>query len=339
MRTFAIAAALVALTSFPAMAQRRLEVPATAAWKHAETGLVLRARLADLPRTELTDSTANELDVAAQFGSTDDIAITLYIFRPAVQSVPLWFDRAETQILLRESFGGATPYTPVRAFAAAGSTVASALRRSYVPGNGSFKSTALAMVPLGEWLVAIRISAVSLDPAALETRLDAAIADIGWPGTPSVAAPAVPIAACPAPPLAYAKRVKVMKPSMVDALLGATIAGLASAPEKREAAEPVLWCREGAGTSLYGVYRSGEGTNSYLMPIGDAGRAIGIAAGFPMDGEKPGFTVSLYDLDKTLVYPKFNGLPHPDQALEAVRKGRPISSSARGGKEMTISME
>ena len=82
----AIAATAVAA---PAAAQRDLGVPATAGWKHAETGLILRPRMAGLARTGIADAGTAELDVSAQFGSSDATAITVYIFRPALQSAPI----------------------------------------------------------------------------------------------------------------------------------------------------------------------------------------------------------------------------------------------------------
>ncbi|AJP74100.1 hypothetical protein TS85_23370 [Sphingomonas hengshuiensis] len=142
--------ALASLWAMPATAQRVLEVPATAGWKHAETGVILRAALTGLPRTRLTDSSNAELDVAAQYGDPDDISLTLYIFRPALQSAPMWFDRAETQIQQRGTFGDPAPTSAPRAFARSPGGSASALRRVYVPSKPPYRSTGVAMIPLGE---------------------------------------------------------------------------------------------------------------------------------------------------------------------------------------------
>ena len=150
--------ALLILAGGQARAEPRpLPVPATSGWQHAATGLVLRAKLAGYQRTSLDDEGTEELDVAANFSAPDDSAVvTLYIFRPALMSVPVWFDRSETQILLRDEYRNPQPIAEARAFAPPSSSAASALRRTYITGATEFKTTGLAMMPLGEWLVAIR---------------------------------------------------------------------------------------------------------------------------------------------------------------------------------------
>ena len=332
----AVAAVLAPLSiATPVMAQRNLNVPATAGWKHAETGVILRASLAGLPRTAIADNSDAELDVFAQFGAPEATAITVYIFRPALESAPIWFDRVETQILTRDIYGGATPQGMPIAFARPKSRTPSALRRAYVPGRGAYKSTAAAVIPIGEWLVAIRISSHDLDAALLDARLSDAIAGIGWPDGAAESPAAVPIAPCPAP-LAYAKRAKLKKPDMGDALIGSVLASMASDPtaEKVETG-PITWCREGTATSEFGTYRANAATTSYVMAIGDAGTTLSVGGGFPL-GKDPGYMLTLGLLDRTLVYPSFNGLPRPEAAYQAVKTSQPISSTSRGSTDINI---
>ncbi len=216
-------AIVLAFAGVPARAElRSLEVPATAGWQHAETGLVLRSKLAGLPRTSLQDNGAAELDVIVNFAAPDKASIiTVYLFRPALMSVPVWFDRSEAQILSRDVYGGAQPVGEARAFAPPSAQTASGLRRIYLT-NAEYKATGLAVMPLGEWLVAIRISARDADPVALEAKLDEAIGSLGWPKDVKSAAAAVPVAAC-STPLTYAKRARLQKPTMVDGLIGAAL--------------------------------------------------------------------------------------------------------------------
>ena len=56
----------LALTSGASLSARNLVVPADKGWKHAETGIILSPQLAGLPRTELTDATQSEHDVAVR---------------------------------------------------------------------------------------------------------------------------------------------------------------------------------------------------------------------------------------------------------------------------------
>ncbi|WP_448662147.1 hypothetical protein ACG3SL_15940 [Sphingomonas sp. CJ20] len=349
MRNFVVLAAGLALAiagAPSATAQHTLGVPATAGWKHAETGLILRASLAGLARTELGDNSQSELDVYATFGDIKDVVVTVYLFRPALHSVPIWFDRAETQILQRGTYGDPRPTGAPQAFSRSAGASADSLRRIYVPSKPPYSSTGLAILPMGEWLVALRISATALTPDALQARLDSVIGAIGWPAGVALAPAAVPIAACALPPLAFAKRAKLKKPDMTDALMGAVLASMAS--EKAEeaqtaetpmSAEPTSWCREGAANKEFSVYRSDERTSRYLLAIADAGRTIDVTPGFPLDGKEPAISLYLHDLDRTLVYPSFNGLPRPEQAWEAIQKNAPVSSSARGGKDLTIQVK
>jgi hypothetical protein len=336
LKSILAAVALSLAVAVPAVAQTALEVPANAGWKHAQTGLVLRSTLAGLPRTGITDSSTGELDVFVQYGDTDATAVTVYIFRPAAGGVPIWFERVEAQVLARDIFQNPTAQGAPLAFAPPSGTVTSALRRIYVPGKGPFKATGVAMMPLGEWLVAIRISSQQIDAPALDAKMSEIVAGLGWPENVSEGEAAAPIPACPTS-LAYARNAKLNKPDMTDAIMGALIAGVAAekAKESPEPREPTSWCREGEGSTRFGVYRAVDSTNAYMMALGDAGRVIHVHPGIALE-KKARYQLSVGDLDRTLVYPTFDKLPRPETAFEAVMKNRPVSSSTRSGKEVTI---
>jgi len=342
--------ALLAFAGAPAQAELRpLEVPATSGWQHAATGLILRSQLAGYRRTSLDDGGTAELDVIAGFSAPDQSTIvTVYLFRPALMSVPVWFDRSDTQILLREEYRGPQPVAETRAFAPPSASVASGLRRTYTTGTADFPTTGLAIMPMGEWLVAVRISSHDPDPAALETSLDAVIAAIGWPDGVEDGAPATLVASCPTP-LKYARRAKLQPPSMVDALMGAALMGVIE--EKRSGSEPpadarpVVFCRDAPGKAEFGVYRNAADLDreSYWIAIGDAGRIVSVAPslGAVLNGDKA-YMLSFGDLDRTLVFPNFDKLASPERALEAVTTTSPISSTARGaggGSTITISTD
>lgn len=331
MRSWILIAAVLLAT--PATAQRKLEVPLKTTWKHAETGLLLRPTLIGLARTQITDLSTAELDVVGQYGSLEDVAVTLYLFRPALRSVAVWFDRAETQITQRDIFGNAAPQDEPRAFAPPGSTTASALRRAYLPGKSEFKSTALAMVPLDGWLVTIRISARNLDPATLDARLSDVIAAIGWPKGVADSTAATPVAAC-TNTLPFSRKAKLVRPKLENNIMGALIASLAS--ERKQDPGAAVFCREGAGNLDYGVYRRSDSVDSYTMAVGDAGRVVNVYPALSLDKSKPGFTLALADLSKTMVYPNFDKLPPPDAAWKAVRSTKPVSSSSRQGNQQNI---
>ncbi|MFS2111269.1 hypothetical protein ACCC88_16385 [Sphingomonas sp. Sphisp140] len=349
--TILLAAALCASAVSPAAAQdaARIDVPAAASWKHAGSGLVLRPGIAGYPRGTIVDSSGSELDVMVQYAEGGATSVTLNIFRPSVMSVPMWFDRSETQILLRsDAYGTPVPAGPARAFTPPHADAASGLQRVYVPGSGAYKSTGLAMIPLGEWLVAVRASSTELDPAALDARLGEIVGGIVWPDKVAASPAAVPVAAC-AGVLAYDPKAKPKKPDMGQALMGAALVGMgqdkAGEGDKaykdqavEEASPPPVWCREGTPTSDYGVYRADNADNGYLLAAGDAGVTIGIAPAFPLEGKKVGYTLSVGTLDRTFIYPNFDRLPAPQTAFDAIQRLKPMSSVRRGSKELTISM-
>lgn len=334
-----LTAVLIAATcALPAQAQKRdLGVPATSGWKHANTNLILRAQLAGFPRFELSDFGQAELDVAARFGD-GSTEITVYVFHPALASVPVWFDRSESAILGRDIFGNAQPIGAAQPFAPPHSKAPSGLRRGYQPGSGQYKSTALAMMPMGEWLVGLRISSTTLDLAQLDVKLTEAIAAIGWPDGVAEGPVAAPVAACTTT-LTYSKRAKLKPASIGDALFGAMAPAVAADEAKEGKAAPIgAYCRDAATTAAYGVYRWPEEPQGYLMAIGDNGRTITISPSLSALVDKsPAFGALYGDLDGSVaVYPSFNALPDPSKVMDALAKSSPISSSDAGGKNITI---
>lgn len=336
----------------PAHAQTAIAIPSDAAWKHAQTGLTLPASVIGIARSSLADNGGKQLDVMAGYGDGQATVVTLYVFRPALASVPMWFDRSEAQIMLRDVYGNPTAPAAAAAFAPPRGTATSALRRMYVPGKGPFKATGLAIMPLGDWLVAVRISSQELDAAALDAKLDEVIKAFGWPDKVAEGQPAVTIAPCTAP-LAYSKKAKLKAPNMMDALLGATLSSMVADEAEKgkegkggdgkdkmdaEKANPITWCREGSPTQPYGTYRAIGLDTGYTIAIGDAGVVIDVNTGLAaLINKESTYQLKLELLDRTLVYPSFDKLPTPDAAIAAVKGSSPISSVERGTKNVVIS--
>jgi hypothetical protein len=336
-KSLAFAGLLVVALAIPPQAQAKREIaaPVSAPWKHAQTGITLPPTLLGVARGSISDNSSSEVDVFAGYGDGQATTVTLYVFRPALASVPMWFDRSETQVLMRDVYGNATPTAAPSAFSPPGSKAASALRRIYLPGKGPYKSTGLAIMPMGEWLVAVRISSTEFDAAALNAKLDDVIKALGWPVSTADAEAAVPVLAC-ATPIAYAKKAKLKPPSMMDALLGATLSNIKPTDEEKAKAVPVIWCREGSPKQEYAVYRAAGNDSGYTIAMGDAGLVINVSRGLALDDKDPGYQLSLGLLEQTLIYPSFDKLPTPDIAIDAVMKNRSISSTTRGSKDITI---
>ncbi len=296
---------VVALASATPVAARDLAVPADKGWQHQDTGLILTARLAGLPRTGLSDTTQSEHDVMARFEAPDQsVVASVFLFKPAIADVALWFDRGATTLQANEVFRGAAPASaaPI-GFAPGGAPVASSLRQVYAGATGPYRSTALAVMPLGEWIVAVRMSAKSLSADELDAALMQLIGAIRWPATtggvaagadtgaaPAVvpALAAVPVTACAAP-LTF-RKVKLLKSNTTDVLI-----------------------------QLIGTH---------------AVRVVWVQPSLQI--EKTGhYSVSLADVDgRTLAFPSFNGMPAPEQVWDLVGKGGP--SATMNGNVMTI---
>ncbi len=341
---FALLTGGTALPTSVCAQKATLDVPASKKWQHAQTGLIVPQVSGGLPRTEITTLGQGELDIAVQFGDVDKTQATLYLFRPALMSVPVWFDRVETQILLRGAYGTPTPAGTPGGFTVPGGTVASALRRFYTPSKPPYAATGVAVLPLGEWLVVIRISSVEQGPAQLDATLSALIADLGWPAR-SESMPALP-AAVPVQPcatsLSYDAKAKMLKPDMQSSLLGSLIAAAANTKDKGKKAKaaeaPPLFCRDGTARQALGVYRAESlGSDSYTIAIGDAGRTVSVYREFQLDEKKtPGFAVTLNLLDRAYVFPSFDRLPDPDKVMQAIAQTQPVSSVERGSKHISI---
>lgn len=347
---------VLALASATPLAARELAVPAKNGWQHRDTGLILMPRLAGLQRTGLSDTTQSEHDVAAQFEAPDQSVIaTVFLFKPAIADAALWFDRGITTLQARDIFRGVTPAraAPI-AFAAGGAPAASSLRQIYTKASGPYRSTALAVMPLGEWIIAIRMSAKSLSAQELDAGLMQLIGAIRWPRTTAVsgtgtgsAAPApaaVPVTACAAP-LTF-RKAKALKPEggdmlmqMIGALAGqdASASKTATSPPPLPLPLPSRWCREGEATIGYGVYRSDRAdAEGYALALGDAGRIVWVQPSLMGQIEKDGrYSVSLADVDgRVLAFPSFSAMPAPAQVWDLVRKGQPGASVK--GNVMTV---
>ncbi|MDO7844055.1 hypothetical protein [Sphingomonas immobilis] len=315
---------LFAIMIAPPASARDLGVPADKGWQHAATGLILMPVIDGLKRTALIDSGDAELDVAAQYGPDEEV--TIYLFHPGLPDTALWFDRVETVIRERPVYGGVSPLTPEPiAFKRPGSAVMDSLKRAYAAQHGPLISTAAAMMPLGEWLVAIRVSSKTEDPATLSARLDRIIAGIRFPATAPANWPVAQMRDC-ATHLTFA-RAKIVKPDGSQVLLGA-LAGMVAKDVAKDTQEtpkaPEPFCRDRPGSTSFGVYRHDNTTPEYWVALNDAGQAAFVSGGFSALLGKGGFQVTLLTFSGTDVYPNFNKLPEPEQVIAMVG-GAPLS--------------
>ncbi|WP_315762350.1 hypothetical protein [Sphingomonas sp. Y38-1Y] len=335
MRLGTIIAAL-AMAATPAAA-RDLTVPADKGWQHAQTGMVVMPQVAGFQRTKLSDSTETEHDVTAQFGEdADGTFATFYLFHPAVPDVALWFDRAQVALDGGKTGRGASPATadPV-AFAVGGGTP-NALRQVYSIPGGALRSTAVALIPVGDWIVKLRMSSRTLTADRMDAKLMALVSGLRWPKTTeATGTPIALVRPCTAP-LAYGKA-KVVKPDGAAMLLSLMLPGIAAKEGKVEKGPPATWCREGEPLGDYGVYRANADANRYTIAMADAGRAIHVSPpAIAIGNGKPAISVTTEDVDGTIAtYPSFSALPQPAQVWKLVTTSGPTGRMR--GNDMTLS--
>lgn len=341
-------ATMIALSATTGASARDLEVPANKSWMHAETKLVVRSSVAGLNRTAITDATANEHDIAVKLESADKaVFATLFLFHPAVPSVPLWFDRSRTAIEERKNFDKGAPASadPV-AFAPLGTGPAVGLRQSWSLLSSPYRSTSLAVMPMGEWLLVVRLTAEKLTAATLDPKMDEIIAALK-PAIATTAAypgPAVPIRPCATQTdFAHLPKAKVEKPDGANMLANLLMsAAMASVVEKNKTdpkAEPekpaTPLCRDGEGHTPFGVYRwEADDSEGYMIALYDAGRTIDVFPDLISQAENhktKSYAVRLNDVDDSASsYPSFNHLPRPEQVWDLVNKGAATGKSRSG---------
>lgn len=319
------AALLLAAASVMAQSQpRTLEVPATASWQHAATGMILPPRAAGLSRGSIVDQTADEQDVSVGYGGEEGLTTSLYLFQTPLPDPALWTDRALVAIQLRPDLGLDAGTGPAAApFRRPGAAAASGLRATLPLARSGLTSTAVAVAPLAGWLIKIRMTSARLDAAALDARLNAFIEALRWPaeGEPAPAATAV----LPCRDSLTFKKARIVRDDMTQVLMNA-VSGVAAAA--KDGAQPTVYCREPGPLRAWGVYRPDAARDAYVIALGDAGQALSLAPTLDLDsllsGRAGSKRISMTRLqhDRTEVLPSFNRLPPPEQALAVAESGR-----------------
>lgn len=338
-----IAAILIA-SATPALAQTKpapLAHDAAKPFKHENSGITLPASLIGLPRNEGQEYVKPQLDVAFRYFPADTSEeVSVYIYRVTTGVPSLWFDVSSRSVEQRQSFGRKTRFDMPLTFTPPGQTTASGLKVAWTLSDAPYRSTALAIVPIGEWLVKIRYSSATLETASLVRRLDEAIVGIGWPGKVKAAPIASAIEDCNQP-LKLRGASKPVKADGASTLLDAMTASLAGdkkAKDKPDESPPVLWCRDTAVKAPASVYRPIGTDDSYLLAFTDSGQAVWARpslSGLLGDG-KASWAVSIVLAGNTINYGGRDRLPPPTE-LETIIKGTPTSRVTTWGKrEMTL---
>lgn len=340
----------VMLSAVPAIAaepQQRI-LPPGETYRHKPTGLGIPPSLGAAPPRGPLTILEPDLDEALRYESDDGReAITIYVFRNVTGSVPVWTDRAAQQILRRGVYGAPSPLGPPQAFTPPGQASASGLIQVFDVTKPPFRSTGVALLPLGEdWYVKLRYSSASIAPEALGARMNAVLAALDWPKTIAPSPAAASIDDCLAP-----LRVKAgakPRPNDGSAIIAQSVMLMAANDAtKKDKAPPPNWCRDTRAyaddSGKIGIYRPNGATDQYLLAFQDAGRGIVVApdiVGGLLRGDdgRRDYSVTLVMMGRDLVFAARDRLPPPVEALKIIDSEAALSAVSTWGKKSTVTI-
>jgi hypothetical protein len=306
---------------------RPIELSAQDAFTHEHSKVRLPPVLTGLPRIEASENEPDQLHTSIQYASPDrGEQYIVIIYRDVGGSLPVWFDRARRRAE-RGEIGSATLHWAGE-FVPPGRTAASGLLATYGLTGGAYRSSGVALVPAGEWLITLWAASRTRSPAELDARIPAALAEIAWPKL-DPAPPAVPVAACTSA-LALSGDAKPLPNdessfavSMMSAMVRVRLLRLLERAEPR-------WCRDSIELANAGVYRADEHKDGYFLAINDSGRGAYVGPNtVTLTGEKAAnkkgpaerYEVQVTQMSNVSTSGLLDRLPPPAQAL-AIAMGR-----------------
>lgn len=353
-RLLALAIALASSTlatsaSAQPAAPAAITAPADQPWVHEPGSITFPAAIDGFARSEVKDLSGGRLlDVSVAYD--DPIGrthVNFYVYHAAEPSTALWFDVAATMIATNSKFGTVTPQADPVAFPIPGATVSAGLRQSFsVTELG--RSSGVALIALGEWVIKLRMTSPVYDAAQLDAAMDRMIRQIGWPKTRPPLAAATRFHACEkARP--FGSDAKKLKLDGAAVLLGA-MAGKVDADDrskarkKGEAPAPLTLCVHSDRISgRLPIYQGEKREDGYRIPLGDSGELLVVErdslSGLLLGGKGPApWSLTVKKHDKWLQYASYDAMPPPAQAILAVQSEHPVSVTTVYGKENSVTL-
>ncbi len=279
-------ALLVAAT--PAAAQQPLPLKAGKAWEHKHSGIGVPATLGGLQRDAGMAYASDDLDVGLSYTERNAAeSLSFYVFRNTNGAVPVWFAQAQWGIEKRDTFGNPPLAIAPAAFVPPGQHTASGLRAVYAPKSGSYRSTGVLLLPVGDWYVKIRASSQSRAPEELASWMDSVLAEIDWPRDIAAAAAARPVTPCAEPLRFEAEAADASGDDLTAEALGVALMSSAAGDDSiaKEPAPTLQWCRDRQLDGNVATYRADGSTTAVgCTPGVSTGRASKRAAIFAKSG-------------------------------------------------------
>ncbi len=346
----------IALYAAPLAAQQAkpMQLDMANGWTHQKSGLRFPKEIKALPFSSATQFADGEWDVSLQYSPADQSdAVSIYVYQAAVQDVGLLFAESRNSLENRKQvYRSVSPLAPVAAFTPPGQNNASGLRVAYNT-EGAYKSTALAIAPLGrDWVVKFRVSSTTLSATELDARLTDAIGLLGWPEDKYKHVEGIEAQNCTSslPPFKKAKRIKADGGNaLLNAIFASAISEKADEAEMDAEAEEQStsrYCRDQSTQFPFGIYRPDNAVDRYIISLGDSGRAVFVEpdmASMLLDDSdtKKGthYTIRMIVPGVVETYATHDRMPSPDQVVSVIEKTAPESSVGRGDDDKTINLD
>jgi hypothetical protein len=344
-------ALLGAITPAAALEPKPLNLDMTEGWKHPKSGLFFPKQLNSLPHKTATEFVEGGWDVALQYyADVKDYTVSVYVYQAAVQDVGLLFSESRKSIESRKDvFGTAVPAAAAARFTPPEQNSASGLRIVYNT-NGAYKSTGIAIAPLGRsWIVKFRVSSRTKTTAELEASLTEAITTMGWPADILPHPSPSETSACTSALIAFGEA-KTLKSKTTYALENALMAvSIAKTMDEKKApqAKTPVYCVDKSVNFPYSIYRPDNAQDRYLISLGDSGKAVFVEPDRSRkmrvaDGDKDAenaYAISMTVPGSTDFYPSHDRMPSPEQVVKIINTMSRLSRTGRGDGDTDIKID
>jgi hypothetical protein len=338
---FVLASALVAGlpngATLPLAAQERVVPRIEASWRHDRSGLTFAESHAGFTRgdSKQYDKEGYNIGIAFRDPETGTWA-DLFIYRATPASVAVWGDRAAVGMFANPMLGDVDlAAVRVSRFTPPNGAGENSGVRIVTPTKGELSASGLALYLHDGWLVKLRMSSRQLDATALDARMVKFVSSLVLPPSTRPALPFAEIEDCEAP-LKPGKKAKLLRLDLMGSiLLGGTLSAAhddtleQAEKQAAEQGDKAPWCRDPASQPQYGIYRLGGSEDSYLIALGDTGTSLSVGSYNLGPLLKPGrgFLVTQSDGVTDSIFPPFDRLPSPEQALGLPGNIAPVFSA------------
>lgn len=300
-------AALAMATGAPLAAQEEMPLEAGKPWVHDHSGIAVPAAIDGIQRLRGVRFADDDLDVAISFvaDSPKEIA-TVYVFRNTNGAAPVWLAQAQWSLENGKSFGAPSLALKPVAFTPAGQASATGLLTVYGLTGSDYRSTGIAIFPVGEWYVKIRTTSALRSPEENAAWMERIIASLRLPAV-SASAAAAPVVPCTTPLAAVSSTESPV----------AQGAGISQPADRIVAGR---WCRDANLSENNTVYRPVGTNDRYLLAMGDNGNAVSVR------GEGGYYSESFIIAGMTFALPPQDGLPTPQRVLDLIAADKAVGS-------------